>query len=279
MSPSPKYSIITTCKGRLHHLVRSLPAMLRQPLSEVIVVDYTCPDCTADHVAANFPAAKLVQVKDVPGFNPSHARNLGAQTATGDVFLFVDADIVLADSFIRAIEAALGPNEYAKFAEPVARQENSVQGTCVVHRRHFEAIGGYDDVFTNYGGEDLEFYDRLALAKVERRALDRTELVEVIDHGPEERGRFFAMEPASSFLVGKVYRIAMGMLMRLDNGSRVKRDLRAAIYKEITRLVGNMAKGEKNLQLQITIPDGRTDGLHDRWQFTRSILIRVDPRN
>ncbi len=43
----PKFSIITTCKGRLEHLKQTLPAMLAQKDSEVIVVDYSCPHGTA----------------------------------------------------------------------------------------------------------------------------------------------------------------------------------------------------------------------------------------
>ena len=243
MNGRPKYSIVTICKGRLHHLVRSLPAMLRQPLAEVVVVDYACPDRTAEHVAANFPAAKVVRVPDVAGFNASDARNRGARAASGDSFVFVDADVVLADSFIASVDAGLGPNQYAKFADPALPRDNSVQGTCVIHRRHFELVGGYDDVLTNYGGEDLELYERLALAKVEKRIIDAGEVVEVIDHGPADRTRFFDKRPDAGFLIGKVYRVAIGMMIRLTETFVIDRDLRVGIYEEITRLVGNMTNG------------------------------------
>jgi len=279
MNGRPKYSIVTICKGRLHHLVRSLPAMLRQPLAEVVVVDYACPDRTADYVAANFPAVRVVRVAEATGFNASHARNLGARAATGDLLVFVDADVVLADSFIASVDACLASNEYAKFPDPAAPRDNSVQGTCVIHRRHFELVGGYDEVLTNYGGEDLELYERLALAKVVRRIIDATQVVEVIEHGRAERTRFFEIDPEPGFLIGKVYRVAIGMMVRLNDTFVIDRDVRVSIYKEITRLVGNMAnRREKNLRLEITFPDAATQGLHQRWQFTRSIMIRVDPR-
>jgi len=279
MNRRPKYSIVTICKGRLHHLVRSLPAMLRQPFAEVVVVDYACPDGTADYVAANFPAARVVRVTDAASFNASHARNLGAGAALGDVFVFVDADVVLADSFIAAVELGLGPNQYAKFAEPTIPRDNSVQGTCVIHRRHFELIGGYDEVLTNYGGEDLELYERLAIAKIGRLTIDQREVVEVIDHGRAERTRFFEIAPEPGFLIGKVYRVAMAMMIRLGDSFVVDRELRAGVYKEVTRLVGNMInRGEGNLRLEITFPDAASHGLHQRWRFTRSIVICVDPR-
>ena len=216
---------------------------------------------------------------DVAGFNASDARNRGARAASGDSFVFVDADVVLADSFIASVDAGLGPNQYAKFAEPAQPRDNSVQGTCVIQRRHFELVGGYDDVLTNYGGEDLELYERLALAKVEKRIIDAGEVVEVIDHGPADRTRFFDKQPDAGFLIGKVYRVAIGMMIRLTETYVIDRDLRLGIYAEITRLVGNMTDGgEQNLRFEITFPDHASRGLHRKWQFTRSIVVQVDRR-
>src|SRR5260370_11681104 len=40
----PRLSVVVPCKGRLQHLRRSLPTFVAQPDSEVIVVDYDCPD-------------------------------------------------------------------------------------------------------------------------------------------------------------------------------------------------------------------------------------------
>ena len=67
-------------------------------------------------------------------------------------------------------------------ASDAARQFRA--GDCVVHRHHFERVGGHDDVLANYGGEDLELYERLAIAKVDSRIIDEREIVEVIDHTP-----------------------------------------------------------------------------------------------
>ena len=50
-SDAPRASIITTCKGRLHHLRRTLPCMLAQGCDfayEVVVVDFGCPQGTFD---------------------------------------------------------------------------------------------------------------------------------------------------------------------------------------------------------------------------------------
>ncbi|MBM4221050.1 MAG: hypothetical protein FJ170_03775, partial [Gammaproteobacteria bacterium] len=78
MLDKPALSFITTCKGRLQHLMQTLPKMAAQPGTETIVVDYDCPDNSGDWVAANFPAVRVVRVKDQPIFVASRARNLGA---------------------------------------------------------------------------------------------------------------------------------------------------------------------------------------------------------
>ena len=43
---TPRFSIITTCKGRLENLKHTLPKFLRQENTEVVVVDHDCPDHT-----------------------------------------------------------------------------------------------------------------------------------------------------------------------------------------------------------------------------------------
>jgi len=43
---APKFSIVTTCKGRLGNLQQSLPTFVAQAAAEVVVVDYDCPEST-----------------------------------------------------------------------------------------------------------------------------------------------------------------------------------------------------------------------------------------
>ena len=66
---------VITCKGRLHHLKQTLPLIVAMGTSEVIVVDYGCPDGTGDWVEANFPGVTVVRVDDDPGFSPARSRN------------------------------------------------------------------------------------------------------------------------------------------------------------------------------------------------------------
>lgn len=253
--------------------------MLRQPGAEVVVVDYGCPDRTADHVEAQHPTARVVRAGPVEGFNASRARNLGAAAARGAALVFVDADVVLADGFVRFVEANLGPDAFAKPRDPLTLDENSVQGTCVVHRSHFDLVGGYDEVLVNYGGEDLELYERLATARVEVLSLPPELFARVIPHGAEDRERFLAAKADTGFMIGKVYRIAKDMMIRLNGSFDVDIATRRQLYDEVTRLVKNMDRmRDKGLTLEVKFPDANDAGLHKHWSFMRSIKVTVDRR-
>ena len=69
------------------------------------------------------------------------------------------------------------------------------------------------------------------------------------------------------------------MMVRQQETFHIDRQLRADVYAEITRLVGNMRQmQEKSLRLEITFPDTDTRGLHHTWEFTRSLVVHVTPR-
>ena len=67
-------SVITTCKGRMHHLEEALPTWLAQEGGnyEIIVVDYGDPDKSADYVEElNDPRVRAVR-HEAEGFNLAH---------------------------------------------------------------------------------------------------------------------------------------------------------------------------------------------------------------
>ena len=68
----------------------------------------TLDRCVSAIRAADDPPAEIVVVEHPPGTTPAAARNRGARLATGDVLVFIDADVeVHADAF-RRIRALLG---------------------------------------------------------------------------------------------------------------------------------------------------------------------------
>ena len=198
---SPKYSIISTCKGRLHNLKRTLPEFLKQENSEVIVVDYDCPDGTSDYLARVHPAARVVSVVDKPKFNTAHARNLGAAQARGEFLIFLDADVVIAEHFVNYIDSRMKDQSFALFGPPA---QNSLRGSCVVGQKDFNKIGGYDELMGGYEGEDLELYIRLRLIGASEIMLEPIFVLEVIEQSAEERLRYRAPDLKMQFLRGQL---------------------------------------------------------------------------
>ena len=153
----PQLSIVTTCKGRLDHLKQTLPVMLHIPDCQVVVVDYDCPDGTANWVSANHPEVTIARVLDRPVFNISDARNIGAESATGEWLLFIDADVLLTPQILEMSRETIRPGV---FFMPYPRPAD-LGGTVLVSRADFDRIGGYEVVFEGWGAEDVDFCARL----------------------------------------------------------------------------------------------------------------------
>src|SRR4051812_40586921 len=86
-------SVIVPFHKNLDQLGRCLAALQASPgWTEVIVVaDGAIHDC---HDLAAACGARVIPIPGPSG--PSVARNVGASAATGDVFVFVDSDVVVA---------------------------------------------------------------------------------------------------------------------------------------------------------------------------------------
>ena len=180
-----KITYVTTCKGRLHHLARTLPAAAGQAGVDCIVVDYGCPDGAGDWVREHHPGVKVVRVADDPGFNLARARNLGASHAQSEWLAFIDADVLLAPEFFANVAPGLSPGHYflPDSGDP------TTMGSCLVERSAFLAAGGYDEAIRGWGGEDNDLYEALSLNGV-RRAYYRGGLVTPIRHSDAERTRY-----------------------------------------------------------------------------------------
>jgi hypothetical protein len=176
-------SFVTSCKGRLHHLQQTLTTFLAQSNAEVVVVDYGCPQGTAAWVRAHHPSVVVVEVKDDSGFSLARARNFGAAQARGRYLCFVDADMRLVGDLGTWVAANAGESAFC-IAQP---HKKSAMGTCVVPAQAFARIGGYDEAFRGWGGEDADLYDRLRCPGRPERGYPSA-LVESIHHGDEERG-------------------------------------------------------------------------------------------
>ena len=163
---------------------------------EIIVVDDGSTDETRE-VAAEFPVT-LIQASERRG--PAFARNLGAKAATGDILVFLDADVcVHADTIERIrqsfesdpeLDALIGSYDSSPRSQDFLSQYRNLMhhhvhqrgaqeastfwsGCGAIRRTLFLEHNGFDEAFGRPAIEDIELGYRLQRAgrKIE---LDRT---------------------------------------------------------------------------------------------------------
>lgn len=151
-------SIIIPCKNRLNHLSSTFTLTRRvRGEVEIIIVDYNCPMGTYDHFKRTFPnEPKLKLVRADVGateWNLSHARNIGYKSSLGDALLFIDADTSLNGSFLTNHTLEEGMFFTGSWLH--------ASGVCMVWRKDFEAVNGYNECVDGWGTEDYDLYRRL----------------------------------------------------------------------------------------------------------------------
>jgi hypothetical protein len=177
--------IITTCKGRRHHLEQTLPGWLAEPHVSVIVVDYDCPDEIGAWLATHYPAVHVVSVRHRPTFNLGRARNIGAAAAPAGWWAFLDADMAVAAGWGGAVRSVLSRGRY-HLAEPLT---SKTYGSCILHSADYATAGGYDDLIEGWGSEDFDFYGRCRQCNIRPASWGAT-LAQPIQHSDHERTRF-----------------------------------------------------------------------------------------
>ncbi len=191
MSPAlPTVSVVLPVFDGLGFLRRSLPPLLArvpEDLLEVLVID----DGSTDGSAAY---AEELGARVLPSggrLGPAAARNLGVECATGDVVLFIDADVVIHEDTVAVARRALAdpevvavfgayddrPTDPGFFSRFKNLQHHAVHlrsagqattfwsGCGAVRRQAFLAVGGFDVAqFPQPSIEDIELGYRLRAA-------------------------------------------------------------------------------------------------------------------
>jgi len=263
-------TIITTCKGRLAFLKQTLPAMVATGLP-ITVVDYDCPQGTAGFVTTNFPNVNVVRITDRPLFNHAEARNLGAGRAATDVLAFVDADVMLSPGvgeFVRQ-------NDFMTDVYFIGdgSLDATVVGVCIVARKHFARIGGYDECMAGWGYEDIDFYVRLRASGLERRFLPH-HLIAPIAHANDLRVAFAEeKDQEASHRLNRLYsriKIDMEGIVRRNLSVTERQRIRTLVEDAITTLIAK-SKGAV-VPLSIPLSEERFGGVA---RFTRSLTYSL----
>ena len=188
-SDSPKISFVFAHGGedrlpQLQRTIRSIYAQSEVPC-ECIVVDQS-PIPLIAKLPSPIVYRHLAKDGVPPGWHKAWAYNLGARVAKGSIIVFHDGDVCVPTAYASELVGAV---EYRGFAAaslqrllfylgesetiavesadsipldltPTLSYQNWKGGTIAVARDAFMALGGFDEGFVDWGGEDDEFYDR-----------------------------------------------------------------------------------------------------------------------
>jgi len=271
--------IVTPCKGRLEHLKQTLPLMAAQPGANCVVVDYSCPDGTGDWVEANFPGVRLVRAEGEPLFARSRANNMGAAASDAPWLAFIDADVVIDPSFTEKVLPLLKRGHYYR-PRPGSDQ---LYGFIIVHRADFEAVGGYDEIYSGWGAEDIDLMNTLSAAGLREMPFPG-ELVSSIQHSNEMRTRFQTIKDI--WLQDQINNVYLHLKFDLRRmlGRALKPGEAKPIYEEIIRLLRQTAERDRFSPTWIRINLSEFDIAHGavvgKDAFTRiesSLLYKVQP--
>lgn len=208
-----KVSFCTTCKGRVHHLKETLPKNLAatkdNPNVEFVLLDYDSRDGMEAWVKENFQSeitsGRLRYAKLAPAehFKMAHAKNMVHRIATGDILCNLDADNVIGKGYAEWLAGVFRKHPSSivsqhAFTPMVAvakridhkflhRDRPKIGGRIAVMRDDFYRLGGYDEKYSGWSPDDMDFTFRGRELGLKRVDTPVALLGEVIDHSNEER--------------------------------------------------------------------------------------------
>jgi hypothetical protein len=168
----------TTCKGRVQHIERTLPANLRDnpgPNSKFVVVDYNSPDHLLGYLAASdrkeLESGKLVVYSYRNGDGPfrmAHAKNMAHRCGMlegADILVNLDADNFTGPGFEDYIVEQFKEADVYLWAKMIkdgqGRLPKGISGRIAVSKHAFLNVGGYDEKYDTWGPDDKDFTARL----------------------------------------------------------------------------------------------------------------------
>lgn len=272
-------AFVTTCKKRLHHIRQTLPLIVRAQASEIIFVDYGCPDNSGNWVEANHPGVKVVRVADDPGFCLARARNIGVAAGSAEWLVMIDGDILIEPEWLDWMRQNISAGNFYR-SEPIAgRRDPETYGTIICRRADFSAVGGYDEVFRGWGGEDDDLYFRLVgrgLAQSHYPA----RFVSAIHHGHDERAGWEGMrDMEDKTLLNHCYMTAKIQAVTANGGNplplETRQSLMAGTRQALNRWLEEGADKPLPIQYVLARTGQMTLGGRNHIESELAITVRV----
>ncbi|MEQ9409410.1 MAG: galactosyltransferase-related protein [Fuerstiella sp.] len=185
---APRVSFIVAHEGhaRLNHVLWTVRSILaqRHVSVECLVIDQSADPVFGNSLPAAVQHVHRPRPEGLTGWRKSWALNQGARLASGEILVFHDGDIVCPAGYAQALLAQMkdaGAASIQRFLfnlnqgdtqrlfdsgswpenfQPERIRQNWEGGTIAVRREAFFELGGYDEAFVGWGGEDNEFFNR-----------------------------------------------------------------------------------------------------------------------
>ena len=209
----PRIAFTSTCKGRLSHLYETLSQNLADnasyPNAVFVVLAYGDPEVwewARDTMVAHLASGRLVvySYSTSGSFEVAHAKNMAARCAMregADVLVTLDADNFTGPCFAEFIAShfpADSPNsrpgiflcpdfDHIKaLPHGPERPQRGYAGRLAIQAQTFLKMGGYDEFYDVWRGEDMDMIFRLTRAGYARHHIPN-QYLSTIPHGAEVR--------------------------------------------------------------------------------------------
>ena len=171
----------TTCKGRTSHLKQTLPRNLAENhLARFVLLDYGSTDGLADYIrashASDLESGHLIYYSfPAAAFDMAHAKNMAARCAIregADILVTLDADNYAGEDFDQFVLENLTEGSFLSPNFPLihslkhgqGRPDRGYAGRLAIWSRTFVKLGGYDEFYDTWRGEDTDMIFRLQRA-------------------------------------------------------------------------------------------------------------------
>ena len=174
-------SFCIPCMNRTYNLEDSMPHFIKaaneSPPVEILILNYNSQDNLAEFIKGVSGLKKgntlsYVKYEGEKYYHLAHAWNLAVRASVGDYIVIAGADAIFEKDYVKTLRGLINNN----YTWMRARR---YKGIVAIKRNVFMEIGGYDERFEVYGGEDKDLEARL-IRKKEKFGLIPRNLVNVI---------------------------------------------------------------------------------------------------
>lgn len=159
-------------KGCLKDCLASLPQAFQAMTVETIVVDNGSSDGSAEMLETEFPAVKLIRLKENRGF--AAANNIGIRASSGRYLALVNSDVIFLDNCLEKLAGFMDQNPTIGISGPrILNRDRTLQDSCRQFPslwNNFCNVSRLSRLFPKWewaAGEHLMAFDHKSVRRVE----------------------------------------------------------------------------------------------------------------